>query len=103
MRLTPTASTQHRERITIPRQLTKFRSASGSSHNACYNQTDPTTPEIDVFCWPPVPTPNEISLLPAAGPGGEPRNEAHETLHAVAANFENSQQTFFRPTRSWHE
>jgi len=59
-----------------------------------FDPTDRT--EFDLFGRPPVPVQNEISLLPpAAGPGGEPRNEAYEALHAVAANLEDSQQTFF--------
>ena len=59
---------------------------------------------VDLFCRPPVPSTNEISVLePAAGPGGEPRSETYKALHAVAANLENPQQTLFGPIGSWHK
>src|SRR6516164_5536344 len=52
----------------------------------------------------PGAAPNEISVLPpAARPGGDPRNETYEALHAVPANPENPQQTLFRLITSWHE
>ena len=48
-------------------------------------------PKVDLLCRSRCHLPNAISILrSAAGPAGEPRSEAYETLHAVPANLENT-------------
>ena len=55
--------------------------------------------EIDLF-WRP---PKFRSLPPPAGPGGKPRNEAYEALHAITDKRENRQQTLFHRITWWRE